>query len=95
MILAQEKRDKERSRAIVQKIDRENNARMWYKIKRMVKDPGSPQVLRVQRMENRHVCEYNNKEEVEQVVQEKCEMRFNLANKAPVMKRAPTKNSNI
>ena len=62
--------------------------RMWYKIKRMVKDPGSPQVLRVQRMENGHVCEYNNKEEVEQVVQEECEVRFNLPHKAPVMKHA-------
>ena len=62
--------------------------RMWYKIKRMVKDPGSPQVLRVQRIENRHVCEYNKKEEVEQVVQEECEVRLNLADKAPVIKHA-------
>ena len=60
--------------------------RMWYTIKRTVKDPRSPQVLTVQRVEDGKVCEYKVKEEVEQVVQEECKVRFNLAHKAPEMK---------
>ena len=57
-------------------------------IKRTVKGPKSPQVLKVQRVENGIVQEYNSKEDVEQVVQEECEIRSNLANKAPIMKHA-------
>ena len=86
LIVAQEKKDKERAMAIKQKIDRKHNVRMWHTIKRTVKDPRSPQVLRVQRVEDCRVCEYRTKEEVEQVVQEECEVRFNLAHKAPIMK---------
>ena len=71
-----------------QKNDREQNVRMWYMIKHTVKDPKSPQVLKVQRVENGIVQEYNSKEDVEQVVQEECKIRFNLAHKAPIMKHA-------
>ena len=60
-------------------------------IKRTVKDPKSPQVLKVQRVENGIVQEYNSKEDVEQVVQEGCKTRFNLAHKAPIMKHALAK----
>ena len=59
---------------------------MWYNIKTVVRDPKSPQVLRVQRVEDGELCEYNTKEEVEQVVQEECNARFTRAHKAPVMK---------
>ena len=62
--------------------------RMWYTIKRTVKDPRNPQVLRVQRVEDGRVCEYKAKEEVEQVVQEECKVRFYLAHKALVMKHS-------
>ena len=61
-------------------------------IKRTVKDPKSPQVLKVQRVKNGIVREYNSKEDVEQVVQEECEIRFNLAHKALLMKHALAKN---
>ena len=35
--------------------------------------------------------EYNSKKDVEQVVQEECEIRFNLAHKAPIMNHALAK----
>ena len=48
----------------------------------------SLEVLRVQRVEDGRMCEYKTKEEVEQVVQEECKIRFKLAHKAPVTKHA-------
>ena len=62
--MTQEKKDKERARAIKQKIDREENTKMWTNIKYVVKDPHSSQVLRVQRLEHREVCEYTSKEDI-------------------------------
>jgi hypothetical protein len=47
---AQSKRQNERAKAIKQKLHQEESKRMWYLIKRMVKDPHSPSVLRVQRV---------------------------------------------
>ncbi len=59
---------------------------MWYLIKRTVKDPCSPSVLRVQRVVNGEVKEYIIQEDVEQAVQHECEVRFLLAHSAPIMK---------
>ena len=70
LITAQEKGDKERARAVKQKMDREENVKMWTNIKYVVKDPRSSQVLKVQRLEHGAVCEYTNKEDLERVVQE-------------------------
>ncbi len=42
---------------------------MWYLIKRTVKDPHSPSVLRVQRVVEGEVKEYTVQEDVEQVIQ--------------------------
>ena len=64
-------------------------------IKHTVKDPKSPQVLKVQRVENGIVQEYNSKEDVEQVVQEECESRSNLVHKAPIMKHALGKKNEV
>ena len=86
LVVAQEKKDKERARAIKQKIDREENTKMWTNIKYVVRDPRSSQVLRVQRLEHGEVCEYTSKEDIERVVQEECEARFTLAHNAPIMK---------
>ena len=69
-------------------MDREDILRMWNNIKSAVKESRSSRVLRVQRTENGEVCEYNTKEKVEQVVQEKCEARFTIAHRAPVMKHS-------
>ena len=86
LIVAQEKKNKTKVKAIKQIMNREQNVKMWYNIKTVVRDPRSPQVLRVQRVEDGELCEYNTKEEVEQVVQEECNARFTRAHKAPVMK---------
>jgi hypothetical protein len=51
----------------------------------MVKDLQSPSVLRVQRVVNGEVKEYMVQEDVEQVIQRECEVRFSLAHSAPIM----------
>ena len=47
LLSAHEEKDKQRSRAIKQKMDREENIKMWTNIKYVVKDPRSLQVLKV------------------------------------------------
>ena len=59
-----EKKQKKHTTAIKQKINREESKRMWYVIKRTVKDPQSPRVLKVQRVINGEPHEYE--------VQERC-----------------------
>ncbi len=58
---------------------------MWYLIKRTVKDPHSPSVLKVQRVINGEIQEYKVQEDVENAIQRKCEIRFSLAHSAPTM----------
>ena len=65
LVAAKEKKDKERARAVKQKMDREENVKMWTNIKYVVKDPRSSQVLQVQRLEHGVVREYTSKEEIE------------------------------
>ena len=57
LIVAQEKKDKTKVKAIKQIMNREQNVKMWYNIKTVVRDPKSPQVLRVQRVEDGELCE--------------------------------------
>jgi hypothetical protein len=52
-----EKKQKKRTAAIKQTINREESKRMWYLIKRTVKDPSSPSVLKVQRVINGKIRE--------------------------------------
>ncbi len=59
---------------------------MWYLIKRTVKDPANPIVLRVQQVVNGKVKDYIVQEDVEQAIQRECEIRFTLAHSAPIMK---------
>jgi hypothetical protein len=58
---------------------------MWYLIKRTVKDPHSPSVLRVQRVIEGEIQEFTEQEEVEHAIQRECEIRFSLAHSAPIM----------
>jgi len=58
---------------------------MWYLIKRMVKDPHSPSVLKVQRVVEGEIKEYTVQEDVEQAIQRECKLRFSLAHSAPIM----------
>jgi hypothetical protein len=71
--------------AIKQKCQREESKRMWFLIKRTVKDPQNPSMLRVQRVVNGEVKEYVVQEDVEQAIQRECEVRFSLAHSAPIM----------
>ena len=69
LIDAQTKRQHKRVTAIRQRCNREESKRMWYLIKRTVKDPSNPSVLRVQRVVNGEVKEYVVQEDVEQAIQ--------------------------
>jgi len=55
---AQSKRQNKRAKAIKLKLHREESERMWYLIKRTVKDPHSPSVLKVQRVVEGEIKEY-------------------------------------
>ena len=81
---AQSKRQNEQAKAIKLKLHQEESKRMWYLIKRMVKDPHSPR-LRVQRVVKGEINEYTVQEDVEQAIQRECEVRFLLAHSAPIM----------
>jgi hypothetical protein len=59
---------------------------MWYSIKQTVKYPPSLNVLRVQRVVNGEVKEYIMQEDVEQAIQQECEVRFSLTHSTPIMK---------
>jgi hypothetical protein len=85
LIDAQEKKQHKRVAAIKQKCQREESKRMWYLIKRTVKNPQSPSVLRVQQMADGKIREYTRQEDVELAIQRECEARFTLAHSAPVM----------
>jgi hypothetical protein len=69
LIDAQEKKQHKRAAVIKQKHQREESKWMWFLIKRTVKDPQSPSVLRVQRVVNGKVKEYVVQEDVEQAIQ--------------------------
>jgi hypothetical protein len=85
LIEAQTKRQHKRVAEIKQRINREESKRMWYLIKRTVKDPHSPSVLKVQRVIEGEVYEFNEQEEVEHAIQRECKIRFSLAHSAPNM----------
>jgi len=72
-------------RDIKQIINREESKRMRYLIKRTVKDPHSPSVLKVQQVINGETKEYIVQEDVENAIQRECEIRFSLAHSAPIM----------
>ncbi len=85
LIDAQTKKQHKRVRDIKQTINQEESKRMWYLIKRTVKDPHSPSVLKVQQVINRETNEYIIQEDVENAIQRECEIRFSLAHSAPIM----------
>jgi hypothetical protein len=58
---------------------------MWHLIKRTVKDPHSPSVLKVQRVLGGDTKEYTIQEDVKNTIQRECKIRFSLAHSAPIM----------
>jgi hypothetical protein len=80
-----EKKQKNCMAAIKQTINPEEKKRMWCVIKRTVKKPQSPSVLKVQRVIIGKTHEYKVQEDVENAIQQECEIRFSLAHSAPIM----------
>jgi hypothetical protein len=85
LIDSMHKKQKIRTAAIKQTINREESKCMWYLIKRTVKDPHSPSVLKVQRLVEGKTKEYEVQEDVENAIQRECKIRFSLAHSAPIM----------
>ncbi len=78
-------KQKTRAAAIKQKINREESKWMQYLIKQTVRDPQSPSILKLQRVINREVQEYETKEDVKNAIQRECKVCFSLAHSAPIM----------
>ncbi len=85
LIDAQTKRQHERVRDIKQTINQEKSKRMWYLIKRTVKDPHSPSVHKVQQVLDGETKEYIIQEDMENAIQRECKIRFSLAHSAPIV----------
>ena len=58
---------------------------MWHQIKRTVKDPQIPSVLRVQQVIKGEIQEFQEREEVKSAIQRECKGRFTLAHSTPIM----------
>lgn len=86
LIEAQEKGQSSREKGIKAKIEGEHMNRMWYLIKRVTKDPQSPAILKVQRVANNKVMEYNDQASVNDAIQRECKVCFELAHSAPISK---------
>jgi hypothetical protein len=84
LINAIEKKQKSCAAVIKQKIIREESKRMWYLIKQTVKDPQSPSILKVQRVIDGKVKEYEMQEDIKNASQQECKVRFSLAHSAPI-----------
>jgi hypothetical protein len=68
LINTQTKKQHKRVAAIKQKCNCKESKCMWYLIKRTVKDPHSPSILRVQRVVEGEVKEFTEQEEVEHAI---------------------------
>ena len=86
VIKAQHKKQEEKVWAIKQKNQRENSKKVLYLIELTFKQPQSPSVLKVQKIIDGEVYKYKEQEDIEQVIQQECEVRFTLAHSAPIMK---------
>jgi hypothetical protein len=80
-----EKKQHKQAAAIKQKCNREESKRMWYLIKRTVKDPQNGSILKVQRVVEGEGEEYEIQEDVKNAIQRECEVRFLLAHSAPII----------
>ena len=80
------KKQEARAKGIKQKIGREHSKRMCFLIKRTVRDPMNPAVLKVQQVINGKTETYTEQHDVDTAIQKECQIRFQLAGRAPIMK---------
>ncbi len=85
LIESMEKKQKKRTAAIKQTINREESKRMWYLIKQTVRDLQSPSVLKVQCVVNGKIQEYEVQEDIKNAIKQECKIQFSLAHSAPIM----------
>ena len=79
MIDMQSKWQHKRVAEIKQKCNRKDSKRMWYLIKRTVKDPHSPIVLKVQQVVEGNAKKYTPQYKAKHTIQHECKIRFSLA----------------
>jgi hypothetical protein len=58
---------------------------MWYLIKQTVGEPQSPSILKVQRVINGEVQEYEAQEDIKNAIQRECKVRFSFAHSATII----------
>jgi hypothetical protein len=66
------KKQHKRVATIKQKCNQEESKHMWFLIKRTVKDPHSPSMLKVQWVVDGEVKEYMDQDKVENTIQQEC-----------------------
>jgi hypothetical protein len=71
---AQANNKPEKARAIKQRMQRESSKKSWSLIKQTVSDPRSPSILKIQKVVDGEVLEYTEQEDIEKVIQDKCEV---------------------
>ena len=84
LLEAESKHQQERAKGIKEKMEREGNKKMWYVINRSQKDPGGKAIHTVQRVIDGELQESIQQEDTEQFIFEETEVRFGLANDAPI-----------
>ena len=82
---AQRKKRTDAAKAIEKKMETEHMKRQWWFIQRTVKDPPTPPLLKVTRMEEKREVAYEGQEEVEGALQDVLEALFTFAHNAPIM----------
>jgi hypothetical protein len=63
---------------------RKSTGHMWRQIHRVTRDPRSPSLMRVERMEIGVLVSYTKEEDIVRVIMEEIESRFSLAGEAPI-----------
>jgi len=83
LLEAQRKKKTDKAKAIKKNMETEHMKRQWWFIQRTVKDPPTPPLLKVTRMEGNREVPYEGQGEVEGALQNVLEARFTFAHNAP------------
>ena len=84
-IAAQSSGRTDKARQVKQRIEREYSTKMWYHIKRIVKDSFRGAILEIEvHDDDGGIVRLDSKDDVEAAIQRECEVRFQLGHSAPI-----------
>lgn len=81
---ALDKADEERAQAVRNRMRNERDRSMWRRINRVTRPIHSRSCMQVQVHTNGLTTTYDNKEDIERVIQHECAYRFHLGHSAPI-----------